>query len=221
MQTAPQKRYITTPVASEEEFDQIVKRSRTEEGLRVAIDTFSWGGDYRPESYAVVSPDYETGGLWVSLETTEPAVHIRTTAFCMDGPVWEDSCLEFFVNPLPEQGLFYLNFENNSAGTMLCGVHNGVFDGQPGGNDPETFRMRATREYQKDNTVWWQVRFFIPFSYIQQYFPDFTPKKGMKIAGNFYKCGDECPVPHYISWNKVDAPSPNFHVPASFAEIIL
>ncbi len=221
MQTAPKKRYVTTRVSSEEEFDRLNRRARVEDGLRVAIDTYPWGGDYRPESYALLSPDYTTGGLWVALETTEPITHIRTTAFAMDGPVWEDSCLEFFFNPLPEKGLNYLNFESNSAGTMLCGVHTDKINGQPGGNSAKTFRMRAVREYGKESNVWWQVRFFIPFDYIQKYFPDFSPRPGMTIAGNFYKCGDKCPKPHFAAWNFVEAPSPNFHVPASFGEIIL
>ena len=34
--------------------------------------------------------------------------------------------------------------------------------------------------------------------------------------GNFYKCGDMLSKPHFLSWNPIDTPSPDFHVPASF-----
>ncbi len=39
------------------------------------------------------------------------------------------------------------------------------------------------------------------------------------MRGNFYKCGDETPQPHYISWNPIDMPTPNFHVPQFFGTL--
>ena len=39
-----------------------------------------------------------------------------------DTPVYEDSCLECFLNFYPEESPKYLNFEVNSLGTMLCQV---------------------------------------------------------------------------------------------------
>jgi hypothetical protein len=39
---------------------------------------------------------------------------------------------------------------------------------------------------------------------------------GQKIRANFYKCGDKTPEPHFISWNPIDLPKPNFHVPQFF-----
>jgi hypothetical protein len=40
-----------------------------------------------------------------------------------------------------------------------------------------------------------------------------------KIMGNFYKCADETISPHYLSWNPIDAPAPDFHRPEFFGEI--
>lgn len=39
---------------------------------------------------------------------------------------------------------------------------------------------------------------------------------GLRAFGNFYKCGDELPQPHFISWSPIGHPTPNFHLPAFF-----
>ena len=33
------------------------------------------------------------------------------------------------------------------------------------------------------------------------------------------KCGDDTAVPHFLSWNPIGAPRPNFHTPEYFGEI--
>jgi hypothetical protein len=43
---------------------------------------------------------------------------------------------------------------------------------------------------------------------------------GETIRGNFYKCGDELNTPHFLSWNKIQHPEPNFHLPEFFGTII-
>ena len=43
--------------------------------------------------------------------------------------------------------------------------------------------------------------------------------KGVCATANFYKCGDDLPEPHFVSWNKIEAPTPNFHLPKYFGEI--
>ena len=48
---------------------------------------------------------------------------------------------------------------------------------------------------------------------------DVKPLKGRTIKGNFYKCGDDMPKAHYLSWNKIGTEKPNFHVPAYFGNI--
>ena len=61
---------------------------------------------------------------------------------------------------------------------------------------------------------WWMVE-VIPFSLL-----------GLKSAPkslrcNFYKCGDKCDRPHFLSWSPIDKPEPNFHCPEFFGEVIL
>ena len=60
-----------------------------------AIDRYAWNGSYRPEARAYVA--WDDIGLRVLLGADEPSVSANVTAF--GGPVWKDSCLEFFLRP--------------------------------------------------------------------------------------------------------------------------
>ena len=44
---------------------------------------------------------------------------------------------------------------------------------------------------------------------------------GTTLRANVYKCGDDLPVPHFISWSPIHTPEPSFHQPTFFGEIIL
>ena len=44
--------------------------------------------------------------------------------------------------------------------------------------------------------------------------------KNKTIKGNFYKCGDDMPTKHYLSWNPIGTPRPNFHTPDYFGTLI-
>ena len=39
------------------------------------------------------------------------------------------------------------------------------------------------------------------------------------IMANFYKCGDKCEKPHFLSMAPIDTPSPCFHCPEFFQEV--
>ena len=59
----------------------------------------------------------------------------------------------------------------------------------------------------------WSMLKIIPFSLL-----GLTEKPEM-LKGNFYKCGDKCAQPHFLSWAPIDLPEPNFHCPEFFGEI--
>ncbi|MBP5277596.1 MAG: hypothetical protein J6Z18_03800, partial [Prevotella sp.] len=42
---------------------------------------------------------------------------------------------------------------------------------------------------------------------------------GMSFRANFYKCGDLLPKPHFLSWNAVEIPQPDFHRPDQFGKV--
>ena len=137
-----------------------------------------------------------------------------------NGKVWEDSCCEFFSIPAGD-GVYY-NIECNCAGQMLIG----------GGAERKN-RERAAKEVLDTVKRWsslgrepfaekaapasWQMVMVIPASaFFKHHIGSFT---GKTIRANFYKCGDRLKQQHYLSWNPIDLPRPNFHCPDFFGEL--
>ena len=133
-----------------------------------------------------------------------------------NGPVWEDSCVETFIKDPVGEG--YYNIEVNCIGTKLA-AH------RLSRTDFELFdesllseiRCRASLPHQKtdiQNQEWTLLK-VIPFSVLG------LDKAPQSLNVNFYKCGDNCRQPHYLSWSPIALEKPNFHCPEFFGEIIL
>ncbi len=173
------------------------------------IDRYAWGGEYRPEARAYVGRDGT--GLQVLLCAREATVSAEVTAY--GGPVWLDSCLEFFLRPFADDPR-YMNIEVNAAGAALIAVGPDREHRAPLEACPESMDIRASRH----GGGWWAVAYTVPFALIEALFGrPFVPGAGMR--GNFYKC-DESIHPHFGSWNPIDAPKPDFHRPECFGELI-
>ena len=52
-------------------------------------------------------------------------------------------------------------------------------------------------------------------------FRNTKPHFPQKLRVNFYKCADKTKQPHYLSWQPIPLPQPNFHCPQFFGEIEL
>ena len=53
------------------------------------------------------------------------------------------------------------------------------------------------------------------------FYPDFRLIPGIHFRGNCYKCGDRTEHPHFLAWNPVHTPTPDFHRPEFLGEMIL
>ena len=60
----------------------------------------------------------------------------------------------------------------------------------------------------------WALLEIIPFSILG------LEKAPEYLNVNFYKCGDNCRQPHYLSWSPIALEKPNFHCPEFFGEIM-
>ena len=152
---------------------------------------------------------YDGEAIYVAMEATER--HIRAEECGKLGMPCLDSCLEFFFCPMEGDGR-YLNFEYNPNASLYLGMGSGTSDLirlLPGAND--LFRAAPARI-----PGGWEIVYQIPTAFIRRLFPDYMPVSGKTIRGNFYKCGDLTPQPHYLAWNRVDRERPNFHYPPSF-----
>ena len=65
----------------------------------------------------------------------------------------------------------------------------------------------------------WRLTIAIPKSVYAQVDPDVKPFSGRTLRANFYKCGDDTAMPHYLSWNRIEIEKPDFHRPDWFGEV--
>lgn len=145
---------------------------------------------------------------------------VRAVAQKDNDNVWEDSCAEFFISPAAD-GLYY-NIECNCAGTLLLGVGEGRNNRQLA--VPEITRqidrwasLGRTPFDTRNQPTRWELALRIPYTVFFRH--NITSLDGLTLKGNFYKCGDKLPVPHFISWNPIGTPTPDFHCPQFFGKL--
>lgn len=187
------------------------------QGKRFDVDRVNWPGAYpyapvcagriaRTEDALVV--DFRVSGLDLRARNLED-----------NGRQWEDSCVEIFLED--PSGAEYYNFEINPLGKVLaaCGPGRENRVRRPAEEMEEivrTAQFEGPQDYE--GGIWnWRVTVLIPFSLVGVD-SDALPHR---IRGNFYKCGDKTAHPHFLSWNPVETPSPDFHRPDFFGELIL
>lgn len=186
---------------------------------RLRITDCGWGPlPACPETDVLVE---RTGaGLAICFRVYE--ANPRITFHAMNEPVYRDSCVEFFVQPLGVPGSPYINFEMNAAGTLL--LARGATRGEReslGAGDLEGVLIEPHGLSESEGRTCWALSLFVPFAWLADMVPGFRAQAGAVLRANFYKCGDDTAVPHYGSWNPMTAPRPDFHRPEDFGEIEL
>lgn len=151
---------------------------------------------------------YDQEALYVRLQATEE--HIRATFTGILDPVCEDSCLEFFFRPDPED-LRYFNVECNPNGSLYLGFGTNVRNLVRLVAEEPPISPKASRTADG-----WAVSYTIPYRFIRQFFPHFSPAPGKSIRANCYKCGDSTVQPHYLTWNPIPEEPLTFHCPEHF-----
>ena len=183
---------------------------------RGRVDTVCWPAEfpYCPEVRFAIAHDGHA--LLIRFDVVED--HLRAAALENNGPVWEDSCVEFFVKE-PDSP-YYFNFETNCIGVGLAArrlsrtecTH---FDDARMAQVIRRSSLPMQPLDLRQKKAWW-LELEIPFSLISE-----RPGVPERLLANFYKCGDKTDVPHFLSWNPVEVPAPDFHRPDFFGELIL
>lgn len=177
--------------------------------------------DFQPDARARVL--YDKRGLYVHFRVEDQ--YVRSIATEYRGAVWEDSAVEFFVQPRPERG--YFNFEINCGGAMLLSYHeNPEWDGpslhKPGGV-PWVLAQRVKIYHSMPETVdpeiagpvTWYVEYFIPFSLFETYLGPIGDLSEQRWRANFYKIAENNSHPHYGAWSPI-LEGASFHAPQFF-----
>lgn len=184
-----------------------------EAGAAAPIDQVNWKDDFPKSLPVTVRVAHDGEKLYLYYTVIGEAVRaVNTGDF---GSVWEDSCVEFFMQRDGESG--YCNFECNILGVLLSRRHESREKGEMQTSEMPLILRFGTicHRYEGDRQVSdWTMYLEIPKKALG--FDSFESLSGQRLRANFYKCGDETPEPHFLSWNPIDLPKPNFHVPQFF-----
>lgn len=139
---------------------------------------------------------------------------IRARVTKTNGPVWEDSCVEFFIS---FDTIGYYNFEFNCIGTIHASFGNN--------RNQRTNLVEDVLHQIKSHTLfitrsdhyYWEMIVAIPKEAFIHHSLDSL--SGIVCRGNFYKCADGFQQPHYLSWSNIKSEFPNFHVPEFFGKL--
>lgn len=137
-----------------------------------------------------------------------------------NGEVWKDSCVELFIS-FDDSG--YYNIEANCIGKILMSHRQGrklnVEYASP--EILNSIKRTSSLSDEPFNAVLenspWELLLEIPYSaFFKHKFKGF---KGLSAKCNIYKCGDNLPVPHFITLFPINTEKPDFHRPEFFKEI--
>jgi hypothetical protein len=173
---------------------------------------------HAPMTMFKVAYDHEC--LYVIFRVEDRFVRAVTTE--THGPVWEDSCVEFFFTPQGEPSSVYFNLETNCCGARLMQQHTGPLENTRFVEraDCEKIEIASSISGPVDPEIAeptvWTVEYALPFEILPKYADFEQPKAGSVWYGNFYKCGDKTSHPHWMAWSPIKVDEPNFHLPEFF-----
>ena len=186
-----------------------------------AIDQVNWASfPYHPlAEFRIMHSETE---IYLQFHVREQGAR-ATYDYDAGSSPYRDDCVEFFMIP-SDRDPSYFNLEMNCIG-------HGTFHYGPTRNERHRCGDEIVSQIRRESTLGsqafgmregeqeWTLTIAIPKRLYAQADLDLTQFSGRTVRANFYKCGDDTAVPHFLSWNPVTTPTPNFHVPECFGEI--
>lgn len=186
-----------------------------------AVDQVNWDAfPYRPEvEFRIMHSDTE---IYLQFHVRENGLR-ATYDYDFGSRPYTDDCVEFFMIP-SDRDPSYFNLEMNCIG-------HGTFDYGPDRERRVCCGDEILRQIRRHSTLGseafgmregpqeWTLTLAIPKRLYAQADLDLTQFSGRTVKANFYKCGDQTAVRHYLSWNPVGTPKPNFHTPEWFGDV--
>ena len=184
------------------------------------VATVNWPDEYPYCPEAAVRIAWCPEGIVLHYRVNEQSA--RATYGEDDGKVCTDSCVECFIRNVDLDT--YYNIECNCVGALVIGLRGKdiarrhlsldtlaeVKRWASLGREPFGVRTEQTA---------WELALVIPATVFSKY--PIRLEEGGRLRANFYKCGDDLPVPHFVSWNPITTEKPNFHRPECFGELVL
>jgi hypothetical protein len=142
---------------------------------------------------------------------------IKAVNNTLNSPVYNDSCVEFFIGF--ENAPAYYNFEFNCIGAHLMGygVDKTNRSFLPAHISQQIKYKSVLTNDHNQAAIGWELTLLIPVTAFC--FHNIQSLKGLHCMANFYKCGDELPEPHFVTWSDIQWPQPDFHLPQFFGTL--
>jgi hypothetical protein len=174
---------------------------------RFEINNYLWSDNgYEPKA-------------WAELHLTDDKLYIKLTAcekdpcarfaYGPDAHVYWDSCLECFLSFNGSK--YYMNLEANSIG----GYYSAYRTGMDNCRIVDVFSEDGKPKPTVTDDMWY-VEITLDMAKVKELF---CIEKVESLRGNFYKCGDETPLPHFGMWSVIRSDEPAFHKPEFFGDI--
>ena len=176
---------------------------------------------FRPVAEAKVL--YDDLNLYVIFRVQDRFVRSITTT--INGPVWKDSCVEFFFSPNSSLPLQYFNTETNCGGTPLMSFRENPEADLVRLPDEEiqmiemAHSLPAVVDPELTDPTTWTLEYRMPLAVISKYSQVTKPGPGVKWKANFFKIAEINSNPHYITWSEVKNKEVNFHQPQFFGHL--
>lgn len=184
-----------------------------------AIDIVNWETHpYRPQVHFRIA--HSANQIWLKFYVKEGHILAKRTA--TNSATHKDSCVEFFMDPKGDGN--YYNFEFNCIGVTHLAygpdrkqrmfvdpkrIEEGILVESSLGNEPFE---------EQEGGHEWEMTLVLPASLMVHH--EGLRLKGLQAQANFYKCADDTAAPHFLSWNPVGTPRPDFHQPSFFGTLI-
>lgn len=182
------------------------------------ISCVNWPGEYPAEPKVAFKMAHNGSYLFLQYFVEENEILAKTETD--NGPVWTDSCVEFFISFCNSP--YYYNAEFSCIGKALLAYRTGRTDAIHADasvmNGIKRYPSLGTDTFErKKGNFKWNLLLVIPVSAYWK--SDIKTFSGLTARANFYKCGDDLSEPHYLSWNPILTEKPDFHVPQFFGEL--
>lgn len=187
-------------------------------GVRHSIGELNWKEQYPYHPLTTFTIAHSAKYIYVNFFVR--CNYLRAVNYENNSPVYEDSCVMFYVQSSDSQD--YSRFEFNCIGTIkavrqLESGESTIFTDEEIASIsllPSCGR-RPFREIEGLFT--WDILVAIPLKLIGAEYNGGP----LKLKGNFFKCASGTSQPHFLSWSPVKSKEPDFLRPESFGDIIL
>lgn len=144
---------------------------------------------------------------------------IKVNTYQTNGSVHKDNCVEFFVAFGTQKK--YFNIEFNCTGICLIGFGarrmNRILLDEKLIEHVQTLIKISSTPVNSTTKYSWEITAVLPIEIFEA--ANLHSFNDLTAYGNFFKCGDDLPQPHFYSWNKIEAKKPDFHLPEFFGEL--